>query len=78
MTLYAALMREKEEKEKVGMAVPGGVLSSGASLGETAFHFKLSQAQKPEVQPSEKQELGGARSQRRAGMGWEPAPCCAG
>lgn len=51
------------------MAVPSGELSSGASLGETAFQFKLSQAQKPEAQPSEKQELGGARSQRRVG-GW--------
>lgn len=69
MTLYLALTREKEEKEKVGVAVPRGALSSGASLGETAFQFKLSQAQKPEAQPSEKQELGGARSQRRAG-GW--------
>lgn len=78
MTPYLALTREKEEKEKVGVAVPSRALSSGARLGESAFRFKLSQAQKPEAQPSEKQELGGARSQRRGGMGWEPAPCCAG
>lgn len=67
MTPYLALTRVKEEKEKVGEAVPSGALSSGASLGETAFRFKLSQAQKPEAQPSEKQELGGARSQRIGG-----------
>ena len=66
----------KGGKEKVRMtfsSVPDGAISSGAHLGETAFHFKLCQAQKPEAQPSKKQELGEARFQRRGdGLGTSP------
>lgn len=66
----------KEKSSMTFSSVPDGAISSGAHLGETAFHFKLCQAQKPEAQPSKKQELGEATFQRRGdGLGASPRLC---
>lgn len=61
---------EKKVHVRVTICNPMEQLNRGPVSGENTFHFKLCQAQKPEAQPSRKQELGGF--QRRGGRGREP------
>lgn len=76
MTLYPALMREKEEKEKVGMAVPGGVLSSGSQPWGNCLSLQAKPGSETRGTALRETELGGARSQRAGdGLGASPMLC---